>query len=187
MEEKLEDKPYPTFDQKSIERSLAESTTYDIILSNNEKKPEINASNNNKAISNSKFVEMPLQLTNSKIKLKQPYLIVEDKGFNKNENFRNYEISLMDEKNERKIKCYRRFSNFDSLNLKIREKYPYIILPSLPKKNYKVKLINVEEEFYESRTRYLRTYINYIFRHEVLKDSIEFNKFLNDAEFVNYV
>jgi len=86
---------------------------------------------------------------------------------------------------EKKIKCYRRFSNFDALNLKLREKFPYIIIPSLPKKmgmNVK-QLIKVEEDFYSSRTRHLKSYLNYIFNHEALKDSVEFNKFLNNAEF----
>ena len=58
-------------------------------------------------IRNSKFIEMPLQINTSitKKKIKQPYLSLEDNIF-KNESFRNYEISLIDEKEEKKIKCF---------------------------------------------------------------------------------
>ena len=176
---------YPTFDEQIFNKKIADSSTFDIItnLETNEKRFETIIDN---CKINNKFVEMPLQLTpNLKNKIRQPILMVEDRGY-KNENFRNYEIILIDEKNEKKIKCYRRFSNFDSLNQKLREKYPYIIIPSLPKKNYKVKLINLKEEFYSNRTRHLKSYINYIFKHEILKNSIHFAKFLNDAQFVKY-
>lgn len=175
------------FEENSLYSRLVDSSTFDIIINQetNEKKPVI--SNDNQNMKVSKFVEMPLQMTaNSKAKVRQPFLLLEDKR-NKNESFRNYEISLIDEKNEKKIKCYRRFSNFDALNLKLRERYSFLIIPSLPKKNYKVKIIKLEEEFYSNRTRNLNSYLNYLFRHEVLSMSIEFTKFLNDAEFVSYI
>ena len=175
------------FEENSLYSRLVDSSTFDIIINQetNEKKPVI--SNDNQNMKVSKFVEMPLQMTaNSKAKVRQPFLLLEDKR-NKNESFRNYEISLIDEKNEKKIKCYRRFSNFDALNLKLRERYSFLIIPSLPKKNYKVTIIKLVEEFYSNRTRNLNSYLNYLFRHEVLSMSIEFTKFLNDAEFVSYI
>jgi hypothetical protein len=174
------------FDEKNFNNRIVDSSTFDIVnnFENNEKKLDsVNESTSVKNIS--RFFEMPLQINTSisKSKNRQPYLSVEDKGYKK-ESFRNYEISLIDEKNEKNIKCYRRFSHFDALNIKLRDKFPFLIIPSLPKKNYKVKIIKVEEEFYYERKRRLMSYINYIFKHEILKNSLEFNKFLNDAEFV---
>ena len=185
----METKDYidPTIIDETTFNNTIDSSTFDIItnLEINEKKIVI--STDNMKIRNSKFIEMPLQInSNQKTKVKQPFLLVEDKGYN-NESFRLYEISLIDEKNEKKIKCYRRFSNFDAMNLKLRERYPYLIIPSLPKKNYKVKIIKVEEEFYSNRTRSLKSYLNYIFKHEILGTTQEFTKFLNDAEFVSII
>jgi hypothetical protein len=173
------------FDEINLNNRIVDSTTFDIIptTENNDKKTE-NCDENSK-LKNSRFIEMPLQINTSitKIKVKQPFLSLEDK-INKNESFRNYEISLIDQKDEKKIKCYRRFSFFDALNNKLREKYPYLIIPSLPKKNYKTKILTLEEDFYNERKKRLTHYINYIFKHENLNNSLELNKFLNDPEFV---
>jgi hypothetical protein len=173
------------FDEINYNNRTVDSSTFDIIPTseNNEKKTE-NCLHNLK-IRDSKFIEMPLQINTSitKKKIKQPFLSLEDNIF-KNESFRNYEISLIDEKEEKKIKCYRRYSYFDALNNRVREKYPYLIIPSLPKKNYKTKILTLEEDFYSERKQRLKHYINYIFKHEILNNSLELNKFLNDPDFV---
>jgi len=176
------------FEEKIFNDRIIDSSTFDVITSSGTPEKRIKNSHEKEPVSLkniSRFVEMPLQISSSisKSKTKQPFLSIEDKGY-KNENFRNYEISLIDEKNEKKIKCYRRFSNFDSLNQKLKEKFPFLIIPFLPKKNYKVKILKVEEQFYSNRTRRLKSYLNYIFRHEILANSVEFSKFLNDADFV---
>lgn len=173
------------FDEIILNNRTVDSTTFDIVSTSGNSDKKLQICNENSTIKNSRFFEMPLQINTSitKTNIKQPYLSLEDKGY-KNESFRNYEISLIDEKNEKKIKCYRRFSFFDALNNKLKEKYPYLIIPSLPKKNYKTKILTLEEDFYRERKNRLKSYINYIFKHECLRNSIELNKFLNDPDFV---
>ena len=160
---------YEKFEEVNFNSKIVESRTFEKETKENE---EINNNPKN-------FNEIHLQNINKCY----PHISVEDKGFNY-ENYRNYEISYIDDKNTKKIKCYRRFSNFDMLNLKLREKFPFVIIPSLPKKNYAVKIINLTGEFYLNRGRELNFYLNYIFNHEILKNSNEFLKFLNDADFV---
>jgi hypothetical protein len=176
------------FEEKSFNKGIVDSSSFDVISTLEPDSLKMDSSPDEKQKKNiSRFVEMPLQI-NSSIRLsksRQPVLTVEDKGYKK-ENFRNYEIALIDEKGEKKLKCYRRFSNFDSLNQKLRERYPFVIIPTFPKKNYKVKLITVEEEFYWSRTKSLKAYLNYLFRHDTINICPEFVKFLNDAEFVSH-
>ena len=174
------------FEEKTFNNRIVDSSTFDIVtsLENNQKKLEPSLESNN--IKNySKFIEMPLQLNSSmnRSKARSPFLSVEDKGYTK-QNYRNYEISVIDEKNEKKVKCYRRFSNFNLLDLKLREKYPYFIIPSLLRKDFKNNFIELGEEFHLKRTKRIRSYINYIFKHEFMKNSLEMQKFLNDADFV---
>lgn len=174
-----------TFEEKTFNKGIAESASFDVISTlDSERKNDINS--DEKPIKNiSRFIEMPLQL-NSSIRIsksRQPQLTLEDRGY-KNENYRNYEIGLIDEKGEKKLKCFRRFSNFDAFHQKLCQIFPYLIIPNLPKKNYKVKLMTLEEQFYSNRAKSLRGYINFLFRHEEISSSQELYKFLNDAEFV---
>ena len=168
-------------DYKSFDSIIVESRTFESRITDIKKDPKLEYHNDE--INNHKFKEISIIKTSQNKKLIDPHLLIEDKGF-KNETFRQYEISLITTNEEKIIKCYRRFSNFDFLNKKLREKYPYVILPSLPQKNYTSKLINVSEDFYCNRVRELIFYMNYIYNHEILKKSNEFLKFLNDADFV---
>jgi hypothetical protein len=81
------------------------------------------------------------------------------------------------------IKCYRRYDNFDKFNSKLRNKYPYLIIPKLTPKNPMAKILTPEEDFYVNRERQLNFYLNFIFKNEFLSKTKEFIKFTNDSEF----
>ena len=49
--------------------------------------------------------------------------------------YKEYEISYINSNGESTVKSYRRFDNFLDFHKKIKLKYPYIIIPSLPKNN----------------------------------------------------
>ena len=99
--------------------------------------------------------------------------------------FRIYEISLTDEKNAEKIKCFRRYSNFVKLDKKLRDHYPYYIIPELPPKNPLLKIKNPsDQEFYQTREKGLNFYLNSLFNKSNLSNTLFFKKFLNDPEFV---
>ncbi len=166
---------YKSFDSIVIESKTFDSKNFENVIQK-ETTSEMEGVNN-------KFKEMSMINVKKNNKIVEPHILIEDKGF-KNEGFRNYEISFINMNEEKIIKCYRRFSNFDSLHKKLKEKYPYVIIPSLPQKNYATKIINLGEDFYENRLQELNFYINYIYKHEILKNSNEFMKFLNDTQFV---
>jgi hypothetical protein len=173
---------------KSLGSFIIESKTFD---NQHFQNLSMNLNQNNTDISQNKretntpnnFKELSILKVKESKRTVEPHLLVEDKGF-KNENYRNYEISYISSLEEKAIKCYRRFSHFDTFNQKLQEKYPYAIIPSLPQKNYASKIVNIGEDFYINRVKELNFYLNYIFNHDILKGSSELNKFLNDAEFV---
>lgn len=171
-------------DYKSFDSIVIESKTFDSKNFENLMIPKESPSGLEGV--NSKFKEMSIENVKKNIKVVEPYILIEDKGY-KNEGFRNYEISYINSNEEKIIKCYRRFSNFDSLHKKLKEKYSYVIIPSLPQKNYATKIINLGEDFYENRLQELNFYMNYIYKHEILKNSNEFVKFLNDTQFVYFL
>jgi hypothetical protein len=94
-----------------------------------------------------------------------------------------YEILFINENEEKRIKCFRRYDNFDKLNTKLRKKYPYLVIPKLTPKHPIAKLLPVEEEFYDNRLRQLNFYMNYLYTHQILGKTKEFIKFTSEAEF----
>jgi hypothetical protein len=93
-----------------------------------------------------------------------------------------YEIQFFNN-NEKKIKCYRRYDNFDKFNIKLRRKYPYVLIPNLTPKNPLIKIISPDEDFYLNRTKGLNFFLNYIYKNDILSKSREFHKFTHDADF----
>lgn len=166
---------YKSFDSIVIESKTFDTKTIENII------PKVTTTDNNN--DNNKFNEMSISNVKKNNKIVDPHILIEDKGY-KNEGFRNYEISFINMNEDKIIKSYRRFSNFDSFHKKLKEKYPYVIIPSLPEKNYATKIIHLSEDFYENRLQELNFYINYIYKHDILKNSNEFLKFLNDTQFV---
>jgi hypothetical protein len=65
----------------------------------------------------------------------------------------------------------------------MRRKYPFYLIPKLTGKHPISQLIYPNEEFYRNRERQLNYYLCFISSHEFLKQTKEFYKFLNDAEF----
>jgi hypothetical protein len=96
--------------------------------------------------------------------------------------YKNYEISMINEKNEKRILCYRRYDNFDSFYNKLKKKYPFVVFPKLSGKNALTKIIN-DNEFLNRRRRQLNYFLNYLYNHNKLKEVREFIKFVNDPEF----
>jgi hypothetical protein len=92
---------------------------------------------------------------------------------------------MLNENGEELVKCERRYNNFYKFNLKLRKKYPYCLIPKLTEKHPITNLIYKDnnEEFYLNREIQLRFYLSYIIKHDILSNSKELHKFLNDAEF----
>ena len=137
---------------------------------------------------NKSFIEKTMVETKS-------FLKIEDHGekqFGKSivENYfgsvRIYEISMTDENNFVKIKCFRRYSNFVKLDQALRQQYPFYIIPQLPPKNPLMKIKNypADQEFFANREKGLNYYINFLFSYNNLSSSNYFKKFINDPEFV---
>ncbi len=96
-----------------------------------------------------------------------------------------YEISLIKtNKNEiqKIIKSYRRYQHFDIFYNGMKIKYPYFIYPKLSEKNVMVK-INQDQEFMKRRRKQLKFFLNYLYSHQQINKTEEFQKFLNDAIF----
>jgi len=84
---------------------------------------------------------------------------------------------------EKVIKCERRFDNFHQFYKRIKKIYPWCLIPKLSEKNAFVKLINLDSQFYSKRKSQLCLFVKYIKRHKLLKESIEFKKFIRDPIF----
>ena len=147
-----------------------------------------NEINNEKSINNS-IIEKNM------VEAPKTFLKIEDLGENQFNNsllenylgsYRVYEITMIDEKNLVKIKCFRRYSNFFNLDKVLRANYPFYIIPELPQKNplLKIKNFPLDQEFYISRRRGLNYYVNFILNNSNLNNTKYFKKFLNDPEFV---
>lgn len=90
---------------------------------------------------------------------------------------------MISDKKEKKILCYRRYGNFSALDKFLKKQYPYLLIPKLTEKNKLTKIVDVGSEFLDNRLRQLNHYINFIYHHHQLKDSVELKKFLKDPEF----
>ena len=94
-----------------------------------------------------------------------------------------YEIILINKnKNLNNIKSYRRYDNFSSLYEALKLEFPYFIFPKLSEKNILNKY-KKDTDFMLKRKNQLKYFINYLFKHYEIKDSLLFKKFLNDSEF----
>jgi len=94
-----------------------------------------------------------------------------------------YEIILINKiKNLNNIKSYRRYDNFSSLYEALKLEFPYYIFPKLSEKNI-INKYKKDNDFMLRRKNQLKYFINYLFKHNEIKDSTLFKKFLNDSEF----
>ena len=94
-----------------------------------------------------------------------------------------YEIIFINKLGDKEFKCLRRYDNFDKLNKKLKIKYPYVVIPKLTPKNPYIKIMTYDEQFYNDRRLQLEFYLNFIYNQEIIKDTKEFFKFINDANF----
>ena len=94
-----------------------------------------------------------------------------------------YEIIFVNKLGNKEFKCLRRYDNFDKLNNKLKIKYPYVVIPKLTPKNPYIKIMNYNDQFYNDRRLQLEFYLNFIYNQEIIKDTKEFFKFINDANF----
>lgn len=126
-------------------------------------------------------------------KARKKYLEVEDHGNQKTYlgNVKKYEISLItfsgdieenQEKEKKKILCYRRYSNFFTFYSTLQKLFPHYIFPKLSEKNFLTKLTN-STPFLERRRIQLKFFINYLYNHPFLSQTELFIKFIKDAEF----
>ena len=110
-----------------------------------------------------------------------------------------YQINLINDKsikfhnninedNEKKILCYRRYKDFEKFYNTLKIRYPHCVFPRLSQKNYKNKLI-FDPVFEENRRKELQYFINKLYFHELIGKSEEFKQFLYysifDEEYYN--
>ena len=96
--------------------------------------------------------------------------------------YKEYEISYINSDGESTVKSYRRFDDFLDFHQKIKLKYPYIIVPSLPNKAPIAKLINKQNlSYYFKRQVQLTIYVNFISNNPQLNSSEEFYKLINNS------
>lgn len=86
--------------------------------------------------------------------------------------------------NDKKIKCERRYNDFQLLFNRLQRMYPYIIIPEL-EKNFLIKIIKIDEHFFIKRKNQLNIFLKYIHAHEEIKATKEFIKFIRDPNFDN--
>ena len=111
----------------------------------------------------------------SKLKKYTVYQIIEIKN-NSNLYLNSYDSKLQD--NEKKILCYRRYSEFDKFYNTLKFRYPHCIFPRLSEKRY---LDNENQIFLENRRKELQYFINKLYFHEEISKSDEFKRFLNSG------
>jgi hypothetical protein len=121
------------------------------------------------------------------------YLEIEDKGETKSYyvfgygfySYHTFQISLIS-KASTKLLSFRRYKHFVLFLHFMRKKYPYLIIPDIPPKNIlgniSIKMIS-KEDFEKERIFGLSYFLNYLYNIKIIKDSIEFKKFLYDAYF----
>jgi len=122
-----------------------------------------------------------------------------DKEKTTQKKFTVYQINLMNdnsinfnnninETNEKKILCYRRYKDFEKFYNTLKIRYPHCVFPRLSQKNYKNKLI-FDPVFEENRRKELQYFINKLYFHEQIGKSEEFKIFLYysifDEEYYN--
>jgi hypothetical protein len=87
-------------------------------------------------------------------------------------------------RDERIFLCKRRYDNFDKFKSYFVNKYPFLIVPSLPEGEGLAGLVvSSNEEFYERRRKQLQFFLNYIYNVPFLRETQEFKKFISDPEF----
>ena len=111
----------------------------------------------------------------SKLKKYTVYQIIEIKN-DSNLYLNSYDSKLQD--NEKKILCYRRYSEFDKFYNTLKFRYPHCIFPRLSEKRY---LDNENQIFLENRRKELQYFINKLYFHEEISKSDEFKRFLNSG------
>ncbi len=82
------------------------------------------------------------------------------------------------DKEERVSEVSRRFSDFESLQRTLRQIYPECLIPPLPKKSLRDKLVNDDSSFVDKRKRSLLMFLYWTADHPVLGQSLEFGQFL---------
>jgi hypothetical protein len=67
----------------------------------------------------------------------------------------------------------------------LKRNYPFFLIPKLVGKNPLSKIITYDNNFYNNRRSQLTYFLNFINKHNKLRETREFTKFLNDPEFDN--
>jgi len=98
--------------------------------------------------------------------------------FNKSKDYVDYNISFLSEK-DMEFKCFRRYKFFDMMDTCLINKYPYYAIPKLPEKKLKNILLNTSD-----REKKLGFYLNYLYNHEELNKTEEFQQFVGEFTFV---
>ena len=99
--------------------------------------------------------------------------------FNQNKEYVDYTISLLLE-NDVEFKCFRRYKFFDIFNTCLLNKYPFYSLPKLPEKKTRM-MLNISD-----RENKLNFYLNFLYNHSEIKETEEFNRFINEFNFVSF-
>ena len=97
----------------------------------------------------------------------------------------NYRIYKIKEhlNNETKIKCERRYNQFDKFYNRITKNFPWAIIPVLVEKLKFNKIVTFDEHYYKKRQIHLNYFLKYLSEHNEIKETREFNKFIRDTNF----
>ena len=93
----------------------------------------------------------------------------------------NSNLYLNDSNNKEKDKrilCFRRYSDFDKFYNALKFRYPHCIFPRLSGKKY---INNEDKVFLELRRKELQYFINRLYFHEEISKSEEFKRFINSV------
>jgi hypothetical protein len=78
---------------------------------------------------------------------------------------------------------WRRYSDFESLYTQLQKTYLCSIIPPLPEKSLKDKIVADESEFVEARRRELLRFLKRLSKHRILGQSDEFSEFVKNQKF----
>lgn len=170
-----------TIEIKNINNNNNSNNNNEKINENKERKIITNLNTNNNSIPSFNFnkrkdvIIIEIDEEKSKLKKYTVYQLIEIKN-NSNSYLNNYDSKIQD--TEKKILCYRRYSEFDKFYNTLKFRYPHCIFPRLSEKRY---LDNENQIFLENRRKELQYFINKLYFHEEISKSEEFKRFLNSG------
>jgi hypothetical protein len=78
---------------------------------------------------------------------------------------------------------WRRYSDFESLYTQLQKTYLCSIIPPLPEKSLKDKVVADASDFVETRRRGLLRFLKRLSKHRILGQSEEFSEFIKNQKF----